>query len=138
MGARTGEGTEYDECGEVKFSGHFENGIYDGEGALYVSGCLLYRGEFQNGRRTGQGKEYDPEGHLIYEGGFLNGLYDGTGTLYDRKTGVLIFSGNFRDGKALEAPKEPSVPAISEPEKTDEAPDTQLPDSELNEKKEVK
>ena len=123
----------------MRYSGSFENGIYNGEGSLYVLGSLFYKGEFQNGKRTGQGKEYDFEGHLIYEGGFLNGLYDGTGTLYDRKTGVQIFSGNFRDGKALEEEaKKPSVPAASESEKTEELPDMPIPDKEQDVKKEGK
>ena len=59
---------------------------------------------------------------MIYEGGFLNGLYDGTGTLYDRKTGAKVFSGTFRDGKALE--EKPT----SEPTKPDISDITDLPD----------
>ena len=66
------------------------------------------------GNRTGQGKVYDLEGHLIYEGGFLCGLYDGSGMLFDRETGYLLFSGNFRDGKALEVPEE-TVPPVTDP-----------------------
>lgn len=60
----------------------------------------------------------------------MNGLYDGIGTLYDRDTGVLIFSGSFRDGKALTEEKEPSDPSVSEPEVFPDIKD--LPDLDDN------
>ena len=109
----SGEFESHDENGNIVYSGNFENGIYNGSGSLYINGILFYTGDFVMGNRTGQGKEFDSNGHLIYEGGFLCGLYDGNGTLFDRETGYVVFSGNFRDGKALELPTE-TIPVINE------------------------
>lgn len=69
-----------------------EEGLYQGQGALYYNDQLLYKGEFANGNFNGEGTLYRVEkgsfkgsnskDTIKYQGQFKNGLYHGTGTLY--------------------------------------------------------
>ena len=54
-GTRTGEGTEYDENGNIVYSGNFENGIYNGSGSLYIKRYIILHRRFCNGKQNRSG-----------------------------------------------------------------------------------
>ena len=60
--------------------------------------CLLYEGEYLNGKRNGKGKEYNYYGNLIYEGEYLNGKRNGKGKEYNDE-GEIIFEGEYLNNK---------------------------------------
>ena len=60
--------------------------------------CLIYEGEFLNGKRNGYGKEYDTIKQLIFEGIFLNGKqWNGKGVEFH--CGRVIYEGEFLHGE---------------------------------------
>lgn len=64
------------------YRGMFSNGRYNGEGTLYnEAGEIKYAGGFLNGQYEGNGVLYDDSGNLVYSGGFSNGLYNGKGSI---------------------------------------------------------
>ena len=53
----------------------------EGNGKFIEKEGEYYIGEFKNGLKHGKGKEYRKSGVLIYEGDFVNGKREGTGKL---------------------------------------------------------
>lgn len=98
---RNGSGVEYGENGEtILYEGAFKDGMYGGEGKLYLNGSLLYSGAFESGKYSGIGNLYDIDANALkYSGEFKNGVYDGEGKLYDVNTSVIIYEGAFSNGK---------------------------------------
>ncbi|MDR0446818.1 MAG: hypothetical protein LBH17_07335, partial [Oscillospiraceae bacterium] len=90
-----GEGEEFDENGDVVYSGQWENGIYNGSGAMYSDGEIVYRGGFSDGLYSAEGREYSA-GRLVFRGEFADGLRNGQGTVFSGE-GVTI-EALFEDG----------------------------------------
>ena len=100
-GEKNGKGKEYNNIGELVYSGNFSKGKRIGIG--YVKefsqdGNLSYEGQYINGKKEGKGKEYNDDGELIFEGEYKNGKKEGKGKEYN-DDGELIFEGEFKNGK---------------------------------------
>lgn len=76
----TGGGKEFDEQGELVYSGTWHLDEYNGRGTLFTD-TFVYRGDFQNGKQHGNGKLYN-SAVLLYEGEWKDGLKHGVGTEY--------------------------------------------------------
>ena len=125
-GVRNGKGKEYNDIANVSFEGEFKNGkkwnnlnLKNGKGYLkeYKNNVLIFEGEYLNGERNGKGKEYNDNGKLIFEGEYLNGiryngwgydeangdktyeLKDGKGSIKEYKNKILIYEGEYFEGK---------------------------------------
>jgi len=114
-GERNGKGKEYHKNGKIKYDGEFIDGkrngygikyntqgevIFEGEylyghkkkGKYYLNGILEYEGEYRFDKKW-NGKGFDENGNIIYE------LINGNGKVKEYKKGILIFSGEYLDGK---------------------------------------
>ena len=89
---RNGKGKEYNHQKGLIFEGEY---LYDErkKGKEYVDGTLEFEGEYLNNKKW-NGKGYDKNGNILYE------LHNGNGKIiqYD-EIGLLIFKGNYLDGK---------------------------------------
>ena len=108
----------YDEDGNIKYEGEVRNGLYHGQGTLYLTdgakyegqfadgkfhgqGTLYYAdggkyiGEFKEGNKHGQGTRYWPDGDK-YEGEFENDHFNGQGIKYYANGDKYV--GEFKDG----------------------------------------
>jgi len=118
-GKRNGIGKEYSFEQKLRFDGEFIKGNkYNGKGyddktseikyelkngkgfitEYDLNGCLIFEGEYLNGRRNGKGKEFYFADKLKFEGEYLNGERNGKGKEYDFE-GNLIFEGEYLNGK---------------------------------------
>lgn len=69
-----GNGTEYYQNGNVKYTGEFRNDEYSGYGKLYYeNGNIEYEGKFKNSKYAGKGTLYNEDGSVKYKGKWLNG-----------------------------------------------------------------
>ncbi len=69
-----GNGTEYYENGNVKYTGEFRKDEYSGDGKLYYeNGKIEYEGEFKNSKYDGKGTLYNEDGSVKYKGKWING-----------------------------------------------------------------
>ena len=122
-GKLKGEGKEYDNKGNIIFEGEYINDKKNGKGKEYYDNHeLRFEGEYFNDYRF-KGKEYT-EGKLEYKGEYFfykkwNGfgynknrdiiyqLIKGNGKIKEySKNGILIFEGEYIDGKASKICKE--------------------------------
>ena len=123
FGKRNGKGKEYDNNGNIIFEGEYINDKKNGKGKEYYDNHeLRFEGEYFNDYRF-KGKEYT-EGKLEYKGEYFfykkwNGfgynknrdiiyqLIKGNGKIKEySKNGILIFEGEYIDGKASKICKE--------------------------------
>ena len=78
-----------------QFSGRFI--IYEDNGIAKeynsINNCLVFEGEYLNGKRNGKEKQYYYNGKLQFEGEYLNGERNGKGKEYD--DGKLVFEGEY-------------------------------------------
>ncbi|MBP3485366.1 MAG: hypothetical protein J6J81_00865 [Oscillospiraceae bacterium] len=82
-GVIQGRGSAFDENGRPVYAGDYVDGLYHGEGKLYIDGALTYVGSFADGLYEGEGRLYGEGEALVYEGGFSSGLRSGEGTAYE-------------------------------------------------------
>ena len=94
-GKRNGKGKEYDYYGKLRFEGEYLNGIRNGNGKEYYSnGNLLFDGKYIEKKRF-DGKGYNKDGIFKFK------ISNGTGfiKIYDSFSGVLLFEGEYLNGK---------------------------------------
>ena len=98
-GKRDGRGKDYSN-GELRYEGWFEDGQRNGFGHTFNPGGALYdrngysthEGLFNRGRRA----EYWLSGELVYDGDFKDGKRHGQGKEY-WLSGELVYDGDFKD-----------------------------------------
>ncbi len=89
---KNGFGTQFDEHGQIVYSGNFKENKYHGEGILYSQDGFVYEAEFKCGVLNGFGTQYDENGHKIYEGYFVDGAYHGKGCKF-------LLNGSYYEGE---------------------------------------
>jgi hypothetical protein len=96
-GQKTGEGYELFQDGR-KYVGHYENDKFNGNGTFYdENGNVLYEGYWRNGTIIrGEGELNFTDGRK-YIGEFNNNLPNGYGTLYDSE-GKMLQKGKWQNG----------------------------------------
>ena len=77
--------------------------LKDGNGHVkeygYIGSCLIFEGEYLNGKRNGKGKNYNKIGKLTFEGEYLKGIrWNGKAKEYD-DYGNLKFEGEYIIGE---------------------------------------
>ena len=82
----SGNGTEYDEKGQIIYKGSWLQGQREGQGIEYdhkskKPGLFYYKGHWKNGLKDGLGRHVIGSEANYYEGHYLNGLRHGNGTL---------------------------------------------------------
>ena len=94
IGERNGKGKEYKiDNDELIFEGEYLNGKRNGKGKeYYYDGKIAFEGEYINGEMW-DGKCYDKKENIIYE------LKQGKGFIKLYKYNILIFEGNYKNGK---------------------------------------
>ena len=97
-GKYEGQGTLYDENGNIEYAGQFINGEFEGYGTYFFEDGSRYEGMLINGKFKGQGTLYDENGNIAYKGQYINDNREGQGTLYD-ENGNVKYEGQFIDGK---------------------------------------
>jgi hypothetical protein len=96
-GKKTGEGYELFQNGR-KYVGHFENNSFNGNGTLYdENGNVLYKGVWRNGNIIKGEGELNYQDGRKYVGQFNHMMPDGNGTLYDAE-GKTLNKGKWRNG----------------------------------------
>ncbi|MCL2132158.1 MAG: hypothetical protein FWH36_06895 [Lentimicrobiaceae bacterium] len=96
-GQKTGEGYEFFQDGR-KYAGSYENNVFHGNGTLYdENGNVLYKGYWRNGRIIKGEGELDYSDGRKYIGQFNNNIPDGYGTMYDT-SGKVISKGKWQNG----------------------------------------
>nr|CCC94464.1 unnamed protein product [Trypanosoma congolense IL3000] len=84
----------------IKYRGEFRNGLYEGEGTLWVREdekspwVRVYRGEWLAGKRDGFGTSWEKNGD-VYQGEWSEGRREGFGRLFFANG--EIYKGEFRD-----------------------------------------
>lgn len=96
-GKAEGEGTEYDEAGNVIYKGMYAEGARSGKGTVYRDQKIVYEGEVEGENYTGKGKIYREDGSLLYEGVLSENVYEGDGTLY-YPDGAAAYTGKWKAG----------------------------------------
>ena len=93
---------EYHNGDEIIFIGEYLNGKKHGNGEEYFEeGFPKYKGKYLNGLRHGKGKEYHKEySILIFDGEYLNGKrWNGKGIEYDEYYNEILYKGEYLNGK---------------------------------------
>lgn len=100
-GVAEGNGALYDANSDLVYEGAFASSKYNGTGTLYYPGeGVRYTGEFVNNLYDGMGKEYRISGVIEYDGEYSRGKRMGTGKLYNA-SGSAIYAGTFRNGEIV-------------------------------------
>ena len=86
----------YDEDGNIKYEGEVRNGLYHGQGTLYLTDGAKYEGQFADGKFHGQGTLYI-DGEIQYKGQWVNNASHGKGIEYDLNGSY--YEGEFEFGK---------------------------------------
>ena len=94
----SGNAKLFDENGNLKYEGEIFNNIRI-KGKQYVKGKLEFEGEYSFGKKW-NGKGYDKNGNIIYE------LNNGTGKVKEYDDDLLIFDGEYVNGKRTGISKE--------------------------------
>ena len=76
-GKSEGEGTKYNEEGDIIYYGNYLNGNVDGQGIYYFKNGQYYIGEFKNGVKHGKGIYFTKDHQKELEGYFQNDKYAG-------------------------------------------------------------
>ena len=96
-----GEGTEYNDCGNIIFKGIYKNGKRNGYGKEYYNNSYLsYEGYYLNDEKNGYFKEYNISGELRSEGKFEKGLKVGLWKKYYAK-GEYLEEGEYENDKKI-------------------------------------
>ena len=69
---RNGKGDEYNDNGELIYSGEWKDGERKGKGKYYHDGSLIYEGKWSKGKPNGRGKYYQND-KVVKEGEWKNG-----------------------------------------------------------------
>lgn len=113
-GLKDGWGTTYDYIGEIKnnqpngvgvaiyyntstalrYTGHFVNGLFNGEGVLLFEDSTFLCGNWKDGKLNGNGAQLN-SGGTLYVGSFANGVKDGKGTFVFSDKSIL--AGNMKN-----------------------------------------
>ena len=93
--------TVYNSRGSVLYKGQYLDNVYirycyHGQGELFLTGGLVYKGSFAYGKRDGMGELYRNK-VLIYKGNWKDNAPEGQGTLYN-SDGSVLFQGRFNRG----------------------------------------
>jgi hypothetical protein len=101
---------QYDLKGGGKYVGHFQSGLPNGKGTLYLKGAT-YKGEFKKGQRNGRGSLKQSNGD-IFTGEWRLGKLHGYAS-HLLADGTLIKEGIWRDGKFVRSHKEKETKSIN-------------------------
>jgi hypothetical protein len=95
-GYESGQGLLYDAANKLIYDGNWENGLFNGEGALTYP-MEKYKGGFLNGKKHGKGSYENFEDSTKYTGDYVNDEATGFGT-YTTKKGFK-YIGEFKKDK---------------------------------------